>query len=88
MEDNFALGIAGEFLSLKLTPRRMTIEEYIAGMNFKHVFDFKTGEWTTYRSFRAKIDVGIEVGPLKARWRRAPTSSRSYDTYNVRTGRW
>lgn len=86
LEDNFALGIAGEFLSLKLTPRRFTVEEYIAGMNFKHVFDFKTGEWTTYRSFAAKIDVGIQVGPLKAGVSARADILESYDTINVRSG--
>jgi hypothetical protein len=86
LEDNFALGIAGQFLSLKVTPRRLTIEEYIAGMNFKHVFDFKTGDWTTYRSFAAKIDVGIQVGPLRAGVSARADILESYDTINLRSG--
>lgn len=86
LEDNFALGIAGEFLSLKITPRRLTIEEYIAGMNFKHVLDFKTGQWTTYRSFAAKIDIGIQIGPMKAGVSARADILESYDTLNIRTG--
>lgn len=86
LEDNFALKVAGEFLTLKVTPRRLTVEEYIAGMNFKHVFDFKTGEWTTYRSFAAKVDIGIQVGPLKAGVSARADILESYDTLNIRTG--
>jgi|GEM_PF-1678684 len=86
IEDTFALSISGEFLSMKITPRKLTVEEYIAGMNFKHVLDFKTGNWTTYRSFSAKLDMGIQIGPLKAGVSASADILESYDTINVRTG--
>ncbi|MHB9106572.1 MAG: tetratricopeptide repeat protein [Armatimonadota bacterium] len=87
LEDNFALGVAGQFLSLKITPRQLTIEEYIAGMNFKHVYDFKNQTWTTYRSFAAKLDVGIQVGFLKAKIEARVDILESYDTLDCRTGK-
>ena len=87
LDDNFALGLSGELVTVKVTPRRITFEEYIAGMNFKHVFDFKTGEWTTYRSFAAKIDIGFQVGGLKAGINARADILESYDTYNVGSGR-
>jgi tetratricopeptide (TPR) repeat protein len=87
LNDNFALGVAGEFLSLKITPRQFTVEEYIAGMNFKHVYDFKSGEWTMYRSFCAKIDVGIQVGPMKAGISARADILESYDVINTRSGK-
>lgn len=87
LEDNFALGLSGEFLTAKITPRQLTIEEYICGMNFKHVFDFKTGDWTTTRSFAAKIDVGIQVGPMKAGVSARADILESYDTYNIGNGK-
>ena len=87
LDDNFALGLSGEFVTLKVTPRRITFEEYIAGMNFKHVFDFKTGEWTTYRSFAAKIDIGFQVGGLKVGAYARADILESYDTYNVGSGK-
>jgi hypothetical protein len=86
LEDNLALGIAGEFLALKITPRQITVEEYVMGLNFKHVLDFKTGEWTTYRSMAAKIDVGIQVGPIKAGISARADILESYDTYNLNNG--
>jgi hypothetical protein len=87
LEDNFALGISGEFVTAKITPRQLTIEEYIFGMNFKHVFDFKTGDWTTYRSFAAKVDIGIQVGPMKAGVQARADMLESYDTYNIGNGK-
>jgi hypothetical protein len=86
IEDTFSLGVSGEFLSLKVSPRKLTIEEYIAGMNFKHVYDFKTGNWTMYRSFAAKVDIGIQVGPLKVGVSARADILESYDTYNLRSG--
>ncbi len=87
LEDNFALGIAGQFLSVKITPRQFIIEEYLFGMNFKHTIDFKTGEWTTTRSFAAKLDVGIQVGALKAGVSARADILESYDTYQIGNGK-
>lgn len=87
LEDNFSLGIAGEFLSLKVSPRQITVEEYIAGINFRQVLDFKTGEWTTYRSLAAKLDIGIQVGPIKAGISARADILESYDTYNLSNGK-
>ncbi len=86
INDTFALGISGQFLSMKVTPRKLVIEEYIAGMNFKHVYDFKTGEWSIYRSFCAKIDVGIQIGPMKAGVSARADILESYDVINTRNG--
>jgi tetratricopeptide (TPR) repeat protein len=87
LDDHFAVGISGEFLSLKLTPRTLTIDEYILGLNFKHVLDFKTGTWTTYRSFAAKLDIGIQVGPVKVGVSARADFLQTYDTVNLRDGK-
>ena len=38
------------------------------------------------RSFAAKIDIGIQIGPLKAVVNARVDILESYDTYNVRNG--
>lgn len=86
IDDTFSIGISGQFLSLKLTPRKIVIEEYIAGMNFKHVYDFKTGEWSIYRSFCAKVDIGIQLGPMTAGVSARADILESYDVINTRNG--
>ena len=86
IDDNFAVRVAGEFLSLRISPRTLVVEEYVAGINFKHVFDFKTGLWTTYRSLAAKLDIGIELGPVQAGVSVSVDLLESYDTLNLRNG--
>lgn len=84
--DNLTIGVAAEFLSMSISPRKFVVEEYIAGMNFKHEFDFMKGEWTTYRSFAAKVDIGFQIGGLKAGVKADYKVLESYDTFNCRNG--
>jgi len=86
MDDNLAIALSGEIMSMKLTPRRLTIEEYIFGMNFKHIYDLKDVTWTTYRSFAAKLDLGFQVGPIKIGPNVRADILETHDTLDIRTG--
>jgi len=67
LEDKLVFSVACEFLAIKITPRNIEFEAYLPGVSGKVDYNFKENTVTTSTALTARMNIGVQIGPLEAK---------------------
>jgi len=87
LADKLVISIACESISLKITPRNIEFEAYIPGMSGKVDYNFRDNTVTTSTAVTAKINFGVQVGPLEAKLEGEVKMLGSKSTFDLTNGK-
>lgn len=87
LEDKLVLSVACEFLAIKITPRNIEFEAYIPGLSGKVDYNFKDNTVTTSTALAAKLNIGVQIGPLEAKLEGEVKMLGSKTTFDLNNGK-
>jgi hypothetical protein len=86
LEANLVLTVAIEFLTIKVTPRNIEFDAWIFGLDGKVTYNFQNNTITTSTGFKAKLELGMQIGPIDAMLKGEAKLLESTTTFNLNNG--
>ena len=87
LEDKLVFSVACEFLAIKITARNIEFEAYIPGLSGKVDYNFHNNVVTTSTALSARINIGVQIGPLEAKIEGEAKMLGSKTSFNLNNGK-